>query len=762
MQPGERLLQEIQAQVEARDGDPSEACEVESADLGNRLKEARAEVLGELFLKIGGAAGAAARTSRDLRWIRSVNRVIREADSEKEALEAVLSVFVREGDFLAGIAWEPGGRQPVRIAGCAAKVVADRVGEKLHRDHIHRFLDTLQEERPGLDNHPALIALEKGCCVREPFSSLNDRSWAQVRTQARVAGIRTLAAVPLQVLEEQVAVLELYGEDGREQEPAERDLFRELGEQAAHGLLRKRMETAQATQLALLNATVESTPTGVMAVSRDGRILFWNRRFADLWGIDLDLLESGDYERVREACLLRLTEPERFRRRIEDRYMSENQEVRDELVFLDGKVVERCCRPLFLEDGRVGRVWTLHDVTAMRNAEKEQRELREQLLHSQKMEAVGQLAGGVAHDFNNVLTAIKGYADLLLKRIPETGGLQRYAREIRNASVRAEGLTRQLLAFSRRQTVDPKTIDLNRLVSGMEGMIRRLIRADVDLVLDLSPTPCRTVVDAGRVEQVLMNLVVNARDALGAGGADEGGPRIRLATRALAQEPAADEPVPEVPAGRYVELQVQDNGCGMEKELVDRIFEPFFTTKPAGEGTGLGLSIVYGVVKQCGGCLKVESEPGAGTTIHVLLPEASEESENGPGFQGGNGDAAGSETVLLVEDEDMVRRLTRSILEAQGYRVLEAANREQALDHADHHEGRIDLVLSDVVMPGKNGPEIYREILSRRSGARVLYMSGYAREVIDDRGFIPEAAGFLQKPFAPETLLSQVRESLDG
>lgn len=416
----------------------------------------------------------------------------------------------------------------------------------------------------------------------------------------------------------------------------------------------------------------------------------------------------------------------------------------------DGRLfdVDLVARPLEFA-GRRARLVLARDVTA-------QRLLEEQLRQSQKMEAVGQLAGGIAHDFNNLLTAILGSTQLLLHATPAGDPRREDAEEIRNAGVRAAELTRQLLAFSRRQVLAPKVLELNAAVANMDRMLRRLIGEHIELVTSLAATAGAVHADPGQLEQVLLNLVVNARDAMPHGG------RVTIET---ARVTAAEELVERrhrLPPGDYVCLAVTDSGLGMDEATQAHLFEPFFTTKDVGKGTGLGLATVYGIVKQSGGHIWVYSEPGRGTTVKVYLPrvgaavEAVTPIADPPALRGGD------ETVLLVEDATPVRMLARRSLEARGYRVLDAADGPSALRTASTHAGGIDLLVTDVVMPGMSGRELAERLAPARPMMKVLYTSGYTDDAMVLQGVLTAGVAFLQKPFVPDALARKVREVLDG
>ena len=404
--------------------------------------------------------------------------------------------------------------------------------------------------------------------------------------------------------------------------------------------------------------------------------------------------------------------------------------------------------PMRDEQGEVaGVIGVASDIT-------ERRRLEIQLRQSQKMEAVGRLAGGVAHDFNNLLTTILGYSTLLLQRHESADEPDRRLVEIKRAAERAAGLTRQLLAFSRRQVVEPRVSDLNRVVAEIEEMLRRLIGEDIDLVFTPAPAPAMVKADPGQLEQVLMNLAVNARDAMPRGGRLS----VEIAVVEL-REPLEQGDITLRP-GPCVTLSVRDTGCGMEPETLARIFEPFFTSKDFGQGTGLGLAIVYGIVQQSGGHIVAASEPGAGSSFTLYLPVAAARADTETAAPGTKSNT-GTETLLLVEDEKAVRRLAREMLAREGYTVFEAANGAEALTVFEGHRGGIDLVITDVVMPGMSGGELVEHLLRKCPTLRVLYISGYTDDAIVRNGVSHSDSAFLQKPFSYETFVSKVREVLD-
>jgi signal transduction histidine kinase len=396
------------------------------------------------------------------------------------------------------------------------------------------------------------------------------------------------------------------------------------------------------------------------------------------------------------------------------------------------------------------------DITERKLAQQALRKSEEHLRQSQKMEAVGRLAGGIAHDFNNLLTAIIGHSSLLQDRLSGDEPAVQHILEIKTAGEKAGSLTQQLLAFSRRQVLQPKVLDLNAIIADFDRMLRRLVGERVKVVLDCDPTLWQVNADPGEISRVIMNLSLNARDAMPEGGTIT----IQTANVTLTEADARNQNL--VP-GRFVMLAVHDTGVGIDPEAQTHIFEPFFTTKETGKGTGLGLATVLGIAEQSGGAIRCESELDRGTTFRMYLPAVAE------GLEEGKGPAAtslatapkGFEVVLLVEDEDAVRKLTRMVLEESGYQVLDTRNGREALSLCEAHEGRIDLIVTDVVMPELGGRQLAEAAQKLRPGLKVIFMSGHTQDVILKEG-IEKGAAFLQKPFTPAGLAQKVRETLDS
>jgi PAS domain S-box-containing protein len=400
-------------------------------------------------------------------------------------------------------------------------------------------------------------------------------------------------------------------------------------------------------------------------------------------------------------------------------------------------------------DGHWARTWGIsRDVTARMH-------LEEQLRNAQQLEAIGRLAGGVAHDFNNILSIIMGHGELMLANASADAQARNGLEQIRRAAERAAALTQQLLAFSRKQVLQPKVMDLNEAVAEVQKMLTRVIGEDIELVASLHPSLASVRVDPGQVEQVLMNLAINARDAMPHGG------KILMETANVDVngERARDL---DLSAGRYVMLQVSDTGHGMDAATLGHIFEPFFTTKKMGKGTGLGLATVYGIVKQSGGSIQVESQAGKGSKFRIYLPAADGGIRKRPETVAGELVVGGTETILVVEDEVDLRELTRIFLEGYGYRVLQASSAEQAIEAAERFSERIDLLLTDVIMPGMSGRRLAEEVLSRRPQTRIVYMTGYTDDMVVQHRVLEPGVQLLQKPFSKVELAVKVRATLDA
>jgi PAS domain S-box-containing protein len=536
--------------------------------------------------------------------------------------------------------------------------------------------------------------------------------------------------------------------DGLEQRVADRvrDLQHEVNERRkAEAQSRRR-----AQRLQLQGAALESAADAIAITDPEGMILWVNPAFCSLMSYSADEVVG------RPAAMFRSGHEEDAKA-----YRSMISASKKGLVW-EGELVAQH------KDGTLGLIAQTvtpvrdgadrisHYVAVMRDVS-QRRRLEDQLRQAQKMEAVGRLSGGVAHDFNNILNVIMGFGELLLRKLPADGGMRRHAVEILKATKRGAGLTRQLLAFSRQQVLQPKVIDLNAAIAETERMLERLIGEDIELVTSLDPQLGQVKVDPGQLEQVIMNLAVNARDAMPRGGTLA----IDTANVELTEGEAKMYSYP-VTAGAYARIVVGDTGVGMDAATLSHLFEPFFTTKPVDKGTGLGLATVYGIVKQSKGYIWVRSAVGEGTTFTILLPRVSVQAQTASAPEDPGIDPQGRETVLLVEDDEAARELWHEMLEALGYRALVAANGVEALERAAAYPGRIDVLISDVVMPRLGGRELAAQLCKGRPEVRVIFMSGYTADTILREDIAGSGGSFLQKPFSASELARQIREVLDG
>lgn len=498
---------------------------------------------------------------------------------------------------------------------------------------------------------------------------------------------------------------------------------------------------------ALFECVLEASIDGICIVGEDDAVLFVNSHFHVLWGEPVERRPGGPMHSACAGIEAQLQNPEPFQAVLAEVRAHPEALVQGELVLRSDAVVEYYSVPVQSVEGvRYGRLWSFRDVS-------QRKELEEQLRQSRKLETLGSLAGGIAHDFNNLLSPIIGYAELGMERLPPNDPLSADLAQILKAATRATDLTRQILAFSRKQMLEVRILDLNDLIREFEDTLRRLIGEAIAVQTKLSPLPALIRGDKGQVEQVVLNMAINARDAMPEGGT------LTIETALVSLDATYAERHAEVQLGDYVMLSISDTGTGIDKAIHDRIFEPFFTTKERGKGTGLGLATSFGIVKQHHGHLWVYSEPGHGATFKIYLPRAegapqplATAPEPGPSLHG-------NEHVLVVEDDAMVLELVCETLVAHGYRILAAETPEIALERAAHTSG-IDLLLTDVILPKMNGRELHRRLAQRIPGLRVLYMSGYTENVIADQGMLHEGVAFIQKPFSVRNLLEKVRQAL--
>ena len=510
-------------------------------------------------------------------------------------------------------------------------------------------------------------------------------------------------------------------------------------------------EAALQREQAFTAAVMDSVPGMVYVYDSDGYLVRWNKEHERLTGFSAAELNRKHvldwYDDKWKAVIAE---------RVGVVMKEGRASAEPMLVTKSGEVIPVLVTAVRMElDGKIYFAGIGLDLTERRKAEAERDRLGAQLIQAQRLESVGKLAGGIAHDFNNLLTVINGYSTFLLEALPAGEVLRGYADAIHQAGERAASLTRQLLAFSRRQVIEPKPLCLNSVVRDIEGMLERLIGEDIEVVTKLDAELGTALADPGQMHQVLMNLIVNARDAM----PDGGKLLIETANVELTGNYALEHP--EVVPGPVVMLAVTDSGVGMDQSTLQMVFEPFFTTKGVGKGTGLGLSTVYGIVRQSGGWIWVYSEPGHGSTFKVYLPRIeAREAVAAPAEKLES--AAASETILVVEDQESVRNLTVTILNSLGYRTMAVARAEEALRLAHEYSGRIDLLLTDVVLPGMNGRQLADQLAQSRPEMKVIFASGYTENVIAHRGVLDAGVAYIPKPFSAGTLRAKVRAVLGG
>jgi signal transduction histidine kinase/FixJ family two-component response regulator len=521
---------------------------------------------------------------------------------------------------------------------------------------------------------------------------------------------------------------------------------------AQKGLVDERHRTREELvwKTAFLEAQVDAALDGILVVDNQGRQILQNQRMNDLWKIPPDIAANDDDAAQLQFVTGRTKNPQQFADKIAYLYSHPDEVGRDEIELVDGTILDRYSAPVRGRTGKYyGRIWTFRDIT-------EQRKLAEQLRQSQKMEAVGQLAGGIAHDFNNILAVIQLQASLLEAAGNLCPEQLEYSREIGITAQRAATLTRQLLLFSRKETLQLRDLDLNKSIGDMAKMLRRSLGEAVQLDFHFARQPLCLHADAGMLDQVLLNLAVNARDAMPGGG------RLIVETSAVDFDAATAAQFSPARPGAFVCLCVSDTGCGIPPEIMPRIFEPFFTTKEVGKGTGLGLATVFGIVQQHKGWINVYSEIGRGTTFRIYFPRLA--ALSGPkaeepvlsAMRGGN------ETILFVEDDFLLRPSALKVLCQLGYRVFAATNGAEALDIWKRHRDEIFLLLTDLVLPdGITGTDLGRRLLQENPKLKVIYTSGYSTEVVGGEFSFVEGVNFLNKPFQVQKLAQTIRERLD-
>jgi len=511
-----------------------------------------------------------------------------------------------------------------------------------------------------------------------------------------------------------------------------------------------RQENQQQIELqkTLLENQLEASLDGIYIISETGERLTYNQRFLDLWKIPPDSAILQSEEQTLAHILSLMADPEDAKAELESLRDHHDRTTRQEVALKDGRIFEHYSTPVLSEDGKsYGYLWSYRDITL-------RKQLEAQLLEAQKMEAIGRLAGGIAHDFNNILVPINLNTELVMQELGPENALYPQLQMILDSAERAANLTNQILAFSRKQMLEMDSINLNEVVNGLEHILQHLIREDIKMLFILDPDLFSINADRGQIEQVLMNLVVNARDAMPTGG------RLIIETRNTYLNSAYIKRYGlSQTEGHYVMLAISDTGYGMDTKTQKQIFEPFFTTKEPGKGTGLGLATVFGIIKQHGGNIWVYSEPDKGTTFKIYLPYIKEDLTKSETEDEGPEITRGTETILVVEDEAIVRRLVCETLASHGYDILEAESSYDAIRLASDHRDKIHLLLTDVIMPGMNGKDLYQKIAEINPSIKVLYMSGYTDDIIVHQGILNTGVRFIQKPFTLQVLIQKVRQA---
>jgi PAS domain S-box-containing protein len=696
------------------------------------------------------AAEALERSRRTLLVLTRCREAILRAADEQELFQGVCQAIVETGGYR--MCW-------VGVAENDARRTVRPVAHAGHEDGYLEAVDITWSEEPSGQGPTGLSLREERVVVGQDFAT--DQRLAPWRDEALRRGYRSSSSLPLVHGQEKIGVLVMYSGDVFTFGDEELRLLGQLADDVAFGAhaLRQRAARARADadrEHALralqdekdrFKALIEQSSDLTLVISPEGIITFASPASTTVLGIPpsemvgraaFDFVHPDDLAR-RETSLATV---------LRDPSIVQQLELRVRRADGTWALVETRRRNLVHVPGIGGVVVNSRDIT-------ERQRIREQLQQAQKLESIGRLAGGVAHDFNNLLTIILGCATDLRKRLAREGHpATEYADDVIEAGKRGADLTRRLLAFARKQVVEPLVLDLNERIGAETRLLSRLLGEDVSIREELQPGLWPVRCDPGLFTQVIMNLAANSRDAMPAGGS------FTLATANVGIAPGEPVPDPEMTPGSYVRLTVSDSGTGMTPDVLAHVFEPFFTTKAPGVGTGLGLATVYGIVKQSGGFMGVSSTPGKGTTFEIFFPR-HDLAEDGFPRSAGSDAQPGSETVLVVEDDPGVRALVVRALREAGYRVLPASGGDEAEFIARELDGPLDLLLTDVVMPGRTGPEVARAITAIRPGVPVLFVSGYTHDAIGRKGELPEGTDLLQKPFTPEALLARVRSVLD-
>jgi two-component system, cell cycle sensor histidine kinase and response regulator CckA len=667
----------------------------------------------------------------------------RRQQRELELLDQVRAALAREGELSLIIR--------TVVEGIAAAFGYTQVSLYLRQDDI-----LICQHQVGYDRVIERIPVTRGVMgrvARTGVAAFLADVQADPDFVGAIPGIVSEVCVPLRDRGKVAGVLNVESTGGIAMAEADLRLMAALGEHVSIAIAKARLSAEARASEERYRLLVENLGEGVMIVDPQETILLANPAAAAIFGVPPATLAGRNLREFLDDEEFAFVQGQSRMRRL-----GQSGAYELEITRPDGtpRRLEVTAIPHRGEDGgHVGTLGTLRDITDTRQMEAALRQSEERIAQMQKMEAVGRLAGGIAHDFNNLLTVISGYAGMVEEGLEDGHPLKADIGQVIRAAGRAADLTARLLAFSRKQVLQLKVIDLNETVRGMQDMLKRVIGEDIELSARLAPAAGNIRADKGQVEQVIINLAANARDAMPAGGRLE----LETANRSVPGTPDQDHPL--VKQGDYVTLTVRDTGIGMSPETLARLFEPFFTTKEVGKGTGLGLAMVYGIVKQSEGYIFCESAVEKGTAFTMYFPRVRERREEPPRSPSAGQSAGGKETILLVEDEEAVRLLCRTILERNGYTVVQAANGEQALEAAARRKCVFHLMLTDVVMPRMSGPELGAAVRRSCPDLRVLYMSGHADSSLVHHGVLDPGVDLIEKPFEAEALLKRVREVLD-
>jgi PAS domain S-box-containing protein len=690
------------------------------------------------------------RVTRALRTLGKCNEAVAHAAGEQELVQEICRIIVHDGGYR--MAWVGYGEQDDK------KIIKKIAAFGHDEGYINHIDATWAETGTGRGPMGAVVRTGRACLI----GNIRDcADFPQGKEEALTRGYASVLGLPLKLQGVTIGGIAIYAGEIEAFDSEETKLLEDLAGNVSYGIMSLRLreehsiaERSLARTLHELESIMLAIPDILFRTDLNGNLLTWNKALEKFSGLSPEKLlqrpvASFFAERDRPALSRALAACVREGKSELEFSLHDR---RGTQVLFNGRAVL-----MRGENGAPAAILgTARDITEHRRAEQNERALQAQLLQSQKMEAIGQLAGGIAHDFNNILTAIIGYGNIVLKKLPESDKLRVYLENMLSASNRAANLTRSLLTFSRKQPINPQPVNVNTVVQNVEKLLQRVIGEDIELKTDLQPEIASVLVDSGQLEQVLINLATNARDAMPGGGI------LALCTRMAEIGDRYIRTHGYGRAGKFVVIAVSDTGTGMPEETRRRVFEPFFTTKDVGKGTGLGLSIAYGSIKQHNGYINVASSPGEGSVFEIYLP-AVEKTSSEVKSRGQDLPAPkGTETVLLAEDDAAVRSLEKNLLEDSGYRVIEAIDGQDAIEKLRLHGSEIRLLISDVIMPKKSGGEVYEEAKRIHPAVKALFASGYPAEIIKNRDLLVRGLHFVSKPISPRDFLIKVRETLDA